>query len=122
MSRKKKFSGSRPSLRRPPYIRLMKVAKIWAADVYRDGGSYGFCFDSDDGNWYELFLGTRAFEIPTPQESHFPPVIFLESVNDKKPVRHLSWEEAMDFVAPLRFSNERFKELVSIIERSGKSV
>ena len=98
----------------------MNVERIWAADVYRDGGSYGFCFDSDDGHWYEFFLQTRAFEEPQPQESHYPPVIYLESVNDKKPVQQLTWEEAKAFIAPLRYEGQRFQELVAVVNREGK--
>lgn len=99
----------------------MKVQAIWAADVYRDGGSYGFCFDSDDGRWYEFFLQTRAFDQSPSPESHFPPVIYLESVNDKKPVQRLTWEEAKAFVAPLQYENQRFHEMVAIVIREGKN-
>jgi len=98
----------------------MKVQKIWAADICRDGGSYGFCFDSDDGHWYEFFLRTRAFEQPQSEESHHPPVIYLESVNDRKPVQQLTWEEAKIFIAPLHFDEQRFDELVAIVMREGR--
>jgi len=98
---------------------LPRVVKIWDADIYRDGGSYGFCFDSDDGNWYEFFLQTRAFEVSA-TESHHPPVIYLESVNSKQAVRALSWAEAKTFVAPLHYENKRFAELVSIVENEGR--
>ena len=100
---------------------MPKVVKIWGADVYRDGGSYGFCFDSDDGNWYEFFLQTAAFE-PSPTESHHSPVIYLESVNDKRVAQRLSWEEANAIIAPLHFENSRFTELVAIVKNHGKLV
>ncbi len=100
----------------------MKVQKVWAADIYRDGGSYGFCFDSDDGHWYEFFLQTTAFEESS--ESHRTPVIYLEGVNDKKAVRELTWQEAKVFVAPLRCGDEcdekRFQELLDIVMREGR--
>lgn len=89
------------------------------ADVYRDGGSYGFCFDSDDGNWYEFFLQTRAFEASA-AESHHPPVIYLEDVNSKNAVKSLSWDEAQSFVAPLHYESKRFAELVSIVVGAGR--
>lgn len=98
----------------------MNVSKIWAADIYRDGGSYGFCFDSDDGRWYEFFLQTRAFEEPPAPESHLPPVIYLESVNDRRPIQQLNWDEANAFVEPLHFEEPRFQELVEIVRRKGK--
>lgn len=98
---------------------LPRVVSIWMADVYRDGGSYGFCFDSDDGNWYEFFLQTRAFEASA-TESHHPPVIYLEDVNSKNAVRSLSWEEAQAFVAPLHYESKRFDELVGIVVGAGR--
>lgn len=55
----------------------MRVEKIWDADIYRDGGSYGFCFDADDGHWYEFFLKTTAFEEGR-TTTHHAPEIFLE--------------------------------------------
>jgi len=93
---------------------LPRVVKIWSADIYRDGGSYGFCFDSDDGNWYEFFLQTRAFEVSA-TESHDPPVIYLKGVNSKQAIRTLSWEEAKTFVVPLHYESTRFAELVNIV-------
>jgi len=98
---------------------MPKVVKIWDADIYRDGGSYGFCFDSDDGNWYEFFLQTTAFDSSAPG-SHFPPVLYLESVNDRQMVQRLSWEEANEFVAPLRYESSRFAELVDIVKAQGR--
>ena len=72
----------------------MKVQNIWGADMYRDGGPYGFLFSSDNGYRYEFFLQTRFLEQPRSQESHHPPVICLGSRNDDKPVQQLTWEEA----------------------------
>ncbi len=34
----------------------MKIVKINGADIYIDGGSYGFWFDCEDGNKYEFFI------------------------------------------------------------------
>jgi hypothetical protein len=96
----------------------MKVQKIWSADIYRDGGSYGFCFDSDDGHWYEFFLEVRTCE--QSEESHHPPVIFHKSVNHKNPSQQLRWEEAKAFIAPLHYDEPRFNELVAIVMREGR--
>lgn len=98
----------------------MNVKRIWVADICRDGGSYSLCFDSDDGRWYELFLKTRAFEGGTP--THHPPVIYLEGVNGGQLVTSLTWHEARQFVAPLRYEGERFVELLQIIETEGASL
>jgi hypothetical protein len=99
----------------------VRVREIWDADIYRDGGSYGFCFDSDDGCWYEFFLKTKAFERPS-SESHHPPVIYLEGCNSGKVVQSLSWQEARSFVAPLKYNNARFAELVEIVMNEGQRV
>jgi len=99
--------------------KLPVVKRIWEADIYRDGGSYGFCFDSDDGRWYEFFLRTRAFD-PTAQTSHDPPAIYLEDANSGRLVRNLSWAEARAFVAELSYDNERFRELLAIVAAEGK--
>ena len=105
----------------------MKVQNIRGADMYRDGGSYGFLLSSDNGHRHEFFLQTRFPEQPRPQESHHPPVIYLGSRNDDKPVQQLTWEEAEAFIAPLhfkgrRFQNEgqRFQEFVAIVMREGR--
>ena len=75
------------------------------------------CFDSNDGQSYELFLKTRAFEGTGP--SHDAPVIYLGSVNDGHVVRSLSWKEAQAFLAPLSFKGSRFQELRRVIETEG---
>ncbi|MEZ5429155.1 MAG: hypothetical protein R2747_23110 [Pyrinomonadaceae bacterium] len=98
----------------------MKVEKIWEADVYRDGGSYGFCFDSDDGNWYEFFIQTKAFEQSASDDDYYPPVIYLEGCNSKKVVKEFSWREAQKYVASLKYDNQRFRELVEIVNNNGK--
>lgn len=96
----------------------MKVLKIWNADIYRDGGSYGFCFDSDDGHWYEFFLKTKAFE--ESEDSHYPPVIYYEGCNSNKIVRKFTWTEAKEFVVPLKYESIRFDELLIIVQNEGK--
>ena len=88
----------------------MEVTKISHADIYRDGGSYGFTFDSDDGNWYVFFV---QYDLET--RSYQPPAIYLEGPNNDKIVREFTWEEARDFVAPLRFENHRFARLVELV-------
>jgi hypothetical protein len=98
----------------------MKVVKIWNADIYRDGGSYGFCFDSDDGHWYEFFIKTKAFEKEKANNDYYPPAIYFEGCNSKKVVEELSWAEAKEYIAPLSFGSDRFQELVRIVNNEGK--
>ncbi len=93
----------------------MKVVKIWRADTYRDGGSYGFRFDSDDGHWYEFFIQSKAFE--DEEDDYYPPVIYFEGCNSNNIVRKLSWSEAKTYITPLKFQNRRFTELVRIVNR-----
>lgn len=95
----------------------MKVIKINGADVYRDGGSYGFWFDADDSNWYELFIKVRKLEGEKEATKDYdPPVIYLEGCNSGNIVKKLSWQEANEFILPLSYENERFRGLVEIIE------
>ena len=49
----------------------VKVKNILYADIFRDGGSYGFGFDSDDGHQYEFFLLTTVFSAA--QDTVIPP-------------------------------------------------
>jgi hypothetical protein len=100
--------------------KIMKVVKIWDADIYRDGGSYGFCFDSDDGNWYEFFIRTKAFEKEKAGDDYYRPVIYFEGCNSKKIVKEFTWTEAKEYVASLNFDNGRFRELVRIVNNEGK--
>jgi hypothetical protein len=98
---------------------LPPVTRIWQGDICRDGGSYIFCFDSDDGHWYEFFLKTTAFD-PTAKTSHEPPAIYLESSNDGQLVRRLSWAEGKAFVSELNFDDARFRELLAVVANEGK--
>jgi hypothetical protein len=102
------------------YADLPIVKRIWAADVCRDGGSYLFCFDSDDGNWYEFFLKTTAFD-PTAIASHEAPAIYRESSNDGQLVRNLSWADGKQFVSQLKYDDARFQELLEVVATEGRS-
>jgi hypothetical protein len=99
----------------------MRVEKIWDADIYRDGGSYGFCFDADDGHWYEFFIQTSAFDEERPG-THRPPVIYLEGSNSGNVVQNLSWDEAKVFIKHLSCSNKRFSELAFIVANEGREL
>jgi hypothetical protein len=97
----------------------MKILRIWDADIYRDGGSYGFCFDADDGRWYEFFLKTAAFS-EMRNWSHFAPALYLEGCNSGCVVQTFSWGEAKKFVANLSYPHRRFDELIKIVVQEGK--
>jgi len=98
----------------------MNVVHVFFADIYRDGGSYGFTFLAEDGHEDEFFLKTRAFEQAT-SETHAPPVIYREGVNSGVVVKELSWEQGQVFIAPLGYLNDRFDELVHIVNASGRA-
>lgn len=95
------------------------MLEIWGADIYRDGGSYGFSFDSDDGDWYEFFLQTTAFA-PSPSSTHHPPVIYWQGPNSGRIIQRFTWEEGRAFIAPLSYDNDRFRELVAIVNTAGE--
>lgn len=98
---------------------MIKILKIWDADIYRDGGSYGFCFDADDGRWYEFFLKTAAFS-EARTCSHLAPVLYLEGCNSGCVVQTFSWVQAKEFVANLSYPHNRFDELIKIVAQEGK--
>jgi hypothetical protein len=60
---------------------------------------------------YEFFLQTRAHE-PVLEESHRPPVIYLETVNSGQVADRLTWEEGAAFVRSVASEASRFDELV----------
>ena len=97
----------------------MNVAEILYAEILRDGGSYALGFEADDGNQYELFLMTTAFSTER-HTTHEVPVIYWQDCNSGRIVQSLSWKEAQEFIAPLRYSGRRFGELVKIIASGGK--
>lgn len=96
----------------------MKVQRIWAADICRDGGSYSLCFDADDGRWYDLFLQVQLTGNGLPV--HRPPVIYLEGVSGGQAVQTLIWFEAKQFIAPLRYDSPRFTGLLKVIATEGR--
>jgi len=98
---------------------MIKVVKINGADIYRDGGSYGFCFDSDDGHWYEFFLEIKP-GWDTGLREWYPPKLYFEGCNSKKIVKEFSWGEAKSFVAELSFDHTRFHELLDLVNSEGK--
>jgi len=100
----------------------MKVVQIFRADVYRDGGSLGFQFEGDNGNRYEFFLKTRRFEKGADANYH-PPVLFLENCNSGEIVRRMtSWEEAQEFIRPLAFDNDRFRQIQEVVNNRGNFI
>ncbi len=98
----------------------MKVERIFNADIYRDGGSYGFCFDSDDGHWYEFFIRIHYWSDPNEPRSYDPPVIYFEGCNKRQVAERMTWEEAKAFLEPLHFDDDRFQELVEIVRNEGR--
>jgi len=99
---------------------LPTVKRIWAADICRDGGSYCFCFDSDDGHWYEFFLKTNAFDLSA-SSTHEAPAIYRGGSNDGQLIRKLSWDEGKRFVAQLNYEDMRFQELLAVVAAEGKA-
>jgi hypothetical protein len=67
------------------------ISRIIDADICRDGGSYSFCFYSDDSQWYD------------------------------KLVDQLTWEDGRNFLDGVEYDNQRFRELVAIVKAEGRS-
>ena len=106
----------------------MRVVKMWRADIYRDGGSYGFSFDADDGQRYTFFVKVRWLRPPDfnseqaiRQAGYMAPVIYRGSVNSREVVANLSWAEGKDFIASLIYDNKRFRELVEIVDKESQA-
>jgi hypothetical protein len=73
---------------------------------------------------YELFVKTRAFE-ESPDTRYKSPVIYLGDCNSNNIVRSLDWQQAKEFMAPLKCSDsssiKHFERLLEIIENEGRS-
>lgn len=95
----------------------IRIKEIFGADVYRDGGSYGFFFHAYNGSWYEFFI-QRDLNGTTGTE-YYEPQLYLEGVNSKNVVYTFSWKEALKFVQDLEYENERFAELKRIVANGG---
>jgi len=96
----------------------MNVKDIFNADIYRDGGSYGFCFHSDNGSWYEFFIQRDLRRVSG--NDYLPPKIYLEGCNSKNVISELSWEQGQEFIRQLNYNNDRFAELVAIVNANGR--
>ena len=96
----------------------MNVKEIFNADIYRDGGSYGFCFYSNNGSWYEFFIQRDLRGVSG--VDYFPPQIYLEGCNSKNVITQLSWTQGKEFIKPLKYDNDRFAELTEIVNNNGQ--
>jgi hypothetical protein len=74
---------------------------------------------------YQLFIKARAFE-KSPDTRYKSPVIYLGDCNSNNIVKRLDWQQAKEFVAPLKYSGDslsakHFESLLRIIENEGKA-
>jgi hypothetical protein len=95
----------------------MKVTKIFGADVCRDGGSYSLSFESNDGEWYELFIQVKGIE----SNEYFEPAIYRKGFDNGELIQKLTWASANKFLAPLKYKNARFNELVALVANNGNT-
>lgn len=98
----------------------MKIVKVFGADIYRDGGSYGFCFYADDGHWYEFFLQVKTDELG--MICYQNPTIYFEGRNSERIVQRLDWKSARDFILSCHCDENRFHEIVTIVNQEGRRV
>ncbi len=88
------------------------------ADIYRDGGSYGFGFGANDGKIYELHIKI-VVDSPADCRRYYEPLLFRENCNSKDVAAHPTWHEASALIRDVKFKNERFQELKWIIDNGG---
>lgn len=93
----------------------MKVIEIFDAQYYRDGGSYAFMFESDDGEEYEFI--SNVVKMSDDRIMYKPPVIFWQDCNSGKVVKEFTWKEAKLFLEPLTYENEVFLRLKQLVNR-----
>ena len=98
----------------------MKIVKINGADIYVDGGSYGFWFDCEDGNEYELFIKRDLSK--DSKNDYYPPVIYRNGYNRNSVVKKLGWTEAQDYLSNVNYTNIHFKTLVEIVKNDGNYI
>jgi len=98
---------------------MIEVKEIFSADMYRDGGSRSFCFHGNGGEWYEFFMEIRRRN--GQWDGYCEPKLYLQSMNHGNAVREFTWDDAIEFVDSLEFDNERFNELVAVVQRRGES-
>ena len=96
----------------------LKCSSPLFADIYRDGGSYGFGFYADDGNVYELHIRVVS-DSPDDCKRYYEPIIFRDNSNSEKIVSHLTWKEASKFMKDVKFENQRYQQLKRIINDGG---
>jgi len=96
----------------------LKCTAPMFADVYRDGGSYGFGFGANDGKIYELHIEI-VLDSPADCRRYYEPLIFRDNCNSNDVVDHPTWKEASELIKNVKFNNERFDELKWIIDNGG---
>jgi len=90
----------------------MEVTKIFSVDVCRDGGSYSLSFESNDNEWYELFVQVKGIG----SNEYREPAIYKRGVNDGELIQVLTWESAHTFLASLKYESSRLIELKRLVE------
>ncbi len=81
------------------------------------GGSYGFWFDSEDGNEYELFIKRDLSEESKPD--YYPPVIYRKRYHRNSVIKRLEWAETQDYLSKINYENTHFETLVEIVKNNG---
>lgn len=89
----------------------MKVTKVFSVDVCRDGGSYSLSFESNDNQWYELFVQIKALE----SRQYLAPAIYKGGKNSGQHIQTLTWDKAKLFLESVKYHSARFNELKQIV-------
>ena len=93
----------------------LKITEIFGVDICRDGGSYSLSFRADDGEWYEFFVQVKGIE----STDYHEPKLYKQGVNGGVVVEEYTWKSASSFLSKISCKEERFAEIVQLVEAGG---
>ncbi len=96
----------------------MKIVKINGADIYIDGGSYGFWFDCEDGKEYEFFI-KRDLSKNSESDYHLP-IICQNRYTKNSVIKELEWLEAGNYLSKINYEDKHFEILMEIVKNYEK--
>jgi hypothetical protein len=102
-------------------LKSLTCKKPLYADIIRDGGSYCFRYKDNNGKTYELFIKV-VLGSPADCTRYYEPLVYLGDCNSKNVACHPTWEQAKEFMAGVKFADERFEEMKWIVDNGGWDV
>ncbi|MED5526276.1 MAG: hypothetical protein VX447_16195 [Pseudomonadota bacterium] len=92
-----------------------KITEIYGVDICRDGGSYSLSLKADDGDWYEFFVQVKEID----STEYYEPKMYKGGVNGGEVVKEYSWKSASDFLSKIQCQEERFPEIIRLVDAGG---